>query len=545
MKKNKIWLGFGSALTISILPLTTMSCDWWNKTFNPNNKVENPKFPNPNKPNENNPDEDNKPLKKDGYVLYKSTNENYLKKNNNYYFKELTYSPIKLTNEVYNNQGWKNYRPRMWMALKEADNLLAKFQALGVYLTDKEYTNDFESAVGIWNIIRIFANSDSTKHGISEGGHFEARDNETKYEALMRFLNEMDDYLDPSMAFNSLYRSEDYFNYKVIPEIQNDKNWLKTKLIYSASTEMPSSYIRNNYLNSLLEKIKKDGKDPFVYNLLKQYTYAMENGWNKANDARKWFIAPYSFGSNDFINNKFPNEQFNMYTHKKGLDETDNNQSYNNYNPVAFSFHQMSRFYLSERLNFEVYKNLIKWFKAFNRLNPENKNKWSEIEDKSKLKDASINLVKALVKYLDWHHLLLGEFEDPNDKKNTLADLFAMKAFDDNKIDFEYTYRFAYEFLYEKLVPTMIANDWSMPHEFNNFEKDMLDTNSKDSYIFDYIFKYLNVIFKDKFPDINLLEKRKTYLNITNKDFWKQKFLDNVLKHWNYQFKINVKTNEF
>ncbi|MDC8914747.1 hypothetical protein, partial [Metamycoplasma hyosynoviae] len=72
-----------------------------------------------------------------------------------------------------------------------------------------------------------------------------------------------------------------------------------------------------------------------------------------------------------------------------------------------------------------------------------------------------------------------------------------------------------------------------------------LDTNSKDSYIYDYIFKYLNVIFKDKFPDINLLEKRKTYLNITNKDFWKQKFLDNVLKHWNYQFKINVKTNEF
>ncbi|WP_406617185.1 CDS14 family ICE transfer lipoprotein [Mycoplasmopsis adleri] len=286
-------------------------------------------------------------------------------------------------------------------------------------------------------------------------------------------------------------------------------------------------------------------KIPFVFNLLKQYTYAMENGWNEANDARNWFIAPYSFGSNEFINNKFPNEQFNMYTHKKGLDETDNNQSYNNYNPVAFSFHQMSRFYLSERLNFEVYKNLIKWFKAFNRLNPENKNKWSEIEDKSKLENASINLVKTLIKYLDWHHLLLGEFEDPSDKKNTLADLFAMKAFDDNKIDFEYTYRFAYEFLYEKLVPTMIANDWVMPDEFDNFEKNLIDTNRKDSYIYDYIFKYLNVIFKDKFPDINLLEKRKTYLNITNKDFWKQKFLDNVLKHWNYQFKINVKTNEF
>jgi len=35
------------------------------------------------------------------------------------------------------------------MALKEADNLIAKFAALGVHLKDNEYTNDFESASGI------------------------------------------------------------------------------------------------------------------------------------------------------------------------------------------------------------------------------------------------------------------------------------------------------------------------------------------------------------------------------------------------------------
>lgn len=543
-KINKILLGLGSLVATTSLPLVTMSCDWWNKVFNPNDKNTKPKIPDPTNPNGN--DNGTKPIQKDGYISYRSTNENYLKKNNNYFFRKLTYEPASLTNEVYNNQGWKKYRPKMWMALKEADNMIAKFAALGIYLTNKEYTNDFESASGIWNILRTFANSDATKKGISEGGHFSAKDNETKYQALMRFLNEMDEYLDPTVAFNSLYHDDDYFLYKVIPELQNDKEWYKSKLIYSASTEMPSTYIKNKYLDPLLDKIKKEGKDPFIYNLLKQYTKAMYEGWDKSgiSEARNWFINPYSFGSNDFMNNKFPGKQYNMYNHKKGLDELDGNNSYNNYNPLTFTFYQMSRFFLSEKLSFDLYKNLIKWFKAFNNINPKNKQKWSEIENKSKLKNASIDLIKAMVKFLDWHHMLLAEFEDPKDKHNTLADLFAMKSFAGDTVDFEYTYKFAYEFLYEKLVPTMIANGWAMPDEFDNFEKNLIDTNRKDSYIYDYIFKYLNTIFKSKYPDIKLLEKRKNYLNTSQKQFWDKKFLNNVLKHWNYQFNINVDLNE-
>jgi len=60
------------------------------------------------------------------------------------------------------------------------------------------------------------------------------------------------------------------------------------------------------------------------------------------------------------MNNKFPGEQYNMYSHKKGLDELDQNNSYNNYNPLTFTFYQMSRFFLSEKLSFDLYKNLIK-----------------------------------------------------------------------------------------------------------------------------------------------------------------------------------------
>ena len=237
-----------------------------------------------------------------------------------------------------------------------------------------------------------------------------------------------------------------------------------------------------------------------------------------------------------------------MYTDKNGLDKTTPTPAYNNYNPVAFNFLVMERFDLSEKLNFKVYKNLIQWLKSFNNINSENKLKWSEIESdkKDKLRDASTNLVKALVEFIDWHHLLLGEFENPDDKHSTLADLFAMKSLTmGDKIDFDYTYRFAYKFLYEKLVPTMVANGWNMPDEFDVLEKNMLDRNKKDSYIYDYIFKYLNVIFKAKYKDIDEIKKPNGFLDVNNKEHWQKLFLDNVLKKWNSAFNINVDLEEF
>lgn len=248
------------------------------------------------------------------------------------------------------------------------------------------------------------------------------------------------------------------------------------------------------------------------------------------------------------MRNKFPQQTYDMYTDKNGLDKTTLTPAYNNYNPVAFNFLVMERFDLSERLNFKVYKNLIQWLKSFNNINSENKSKWSEIESDKKfqLMCASIELVKALVKFIDWHHLLLGEFEDPNDKHSTLADLFAMKSLTmGDKIDFDYTYRFAYKFLYEKLVPTMVANGWNMPNEFDNLESGMLNKNRKDSYIYDYIFKYLNVIFKDKYKDIDEIKKPNGYLDLNNKEHWQKLFLDNVLKKWNSAFNINVDLKEF
>lgn len=557
MKKSKrILLTIGSTIALTTLPIMAMSCEWLDKLINKNNPnptpapgsnpgLINPKSqPQPTPPSPV-PTPEPKAEEKEGYVTYKSTNEDYLKKNNTYYFSKLLYDPVGLSDEDYNNHEWTRWRPKMWFSLtnKTLEDQLNKW---GIVFNDANFTNNCESACGIWNIIRKLAESDENKEGINQGGRFKTKDNESYNEALMRFLDEMDDYLDPDIAFKGLTDKESIND--VEENFAKDPKWIEKKLIYSADSQMPSTFIREKFIQQSFDDIAKTNQDPFVKELISDYEKAMYKGWIFENKAKRWFVAPFSFGSNPTMRNKFPQETYDMYTDKNGLDKTTLTPAYNNYNPVAFNFLVMERFDLSEKLNFKVYKNLIQWLKSFNNINSENKSKWSEIESdkKDKLRDASTELVKALVEFIDWHHLLLGEFEDPNDRHSTLADLFAMKSLTmGDKIDFDYTYRFAYKFLYEKLVPTMVANGWNMPIEFNNLETLMLDRNKKDSYIYDYIFKYINVIFKAKYKDIDEIKKPNGSLDLNNKEHWQKLFLDNVLKKWNSAFNINVDLKEF
>lgn len=553
MKKSKrILLTIGSTIALTTLPIMAMSCEWLDKLINKNNPNPTPTpgpdsglvNPNPQPqptPPAPVPTPEPKAEEKEGYVTYKSTNEDYLKKNNTYYFSKLLYDPVDLSDSVYNSQDWKLYKPKMWFSLTNT-KLEEQLTKWGMTLTNEHFTNNCESACGIWNIIRKLAESDENKEGINQGGRFKTKENESYNEALMRFLDEMDDYLDPDYAFRGLTEKSR------IDDVNQNPDLISKKLIYSADSKMPSTFIREEFIQKSFDDIAKTNQDPFVKELISDYEKAMYKGWIFENKAKRWFVAPFSFGSNPTMRNKFPQETFDMYTDKNGLDKTTPTPAYNNYNPVAFNFLVMERFDLSEGLNFEVYKNLIQWLKSFNNINSENKSKWSEIESdkKDKLMYASIELVKALVKFIDWHHLLLGEFENPDDKHSTLADLFAMKSLTmGDKIDFDYTYRFAYKFLYEKLVPTMVANGWNMPIEFNNLETLMLDRNKKDSYIYDYIFKYINVIFKAKYKDIDEIKKPNGYLDLNNKEHWQKLFLDNVLKKWNSAFNINVDLKEF
>lgn len=557
MKKSKrILLTIGSTIALTTLPIMAMSCEWLDKLINKNNPnptpapgsnpgLINPKpQPQPTPPSPV-PTPEPKAEEKEGYVAYKSTNEDYLKKNNTYYFSKLLYDPVGLSDEDYNNHEWTRWRPKMWFSLtnKTLEDQLNKW---GIVFNDANFTNNCESACGIWNIIRKLAESDENKEGINQGGRFKTKDNESYNEALMRFLDEMDDYLDPDIAFKGLTDKESIND--VEENFAKDPKWIEKKLIYSADSQMPSTFIREKFIQQSFDDIAKTNQDPFVKELISDYEKAMYKGWIFENKAKRWFVAPFSFGSNPTMRNKFPQETYDMYTDKNGLDKTTLTPAYNNYNPVAFNFLVMERFDLSEKLNFKVYKNLIQWLKSFNNINSENKSKWSEIESdkKDKLRDASTELVKALVEFIDWHHLLLGEFENPDDKHSTLADLFAMKSLTmGDKIDFDYTYRFAYKFLYEKLVPTMVANGWNMPDEFDVLEKNMLDRNKKDSYIYDYIFKYINVIFKAKYPNIDEIKKPNRSLDLNNKEHWQKLFLDNVLKKWNSAFNINVDLKEF
>ncbi len=126
MKKSKrILLTIGSTIALTTLPIMAMSCEWLDKLINKNNPNPTPTpgsdsgLINPN-PNPSNPTPapipipETKPEEKEGYVVYKSTNEDYLKKNNIYYFSKLLYDPVDLSDEDYNNHEWTRWRPKTW-----------------------------------------------------------------------------------------------------------------------------------------------------------------------------------------------------------------------------------------------------------------------------------------------------------------------------------------------------------------------------------------------------------------------------------------------
>ncbi|MEX1817143.1 CDS14 family ICE transfer lipoprotein, partial [Metamycoplasma hominis] len=284
MKKSKrILLTIGSTIALTTLPIMAMSCEWVDKLINQNNPNptptpgSDPGLINPN-PNPSNPTPapvptpEPKAEEKEGYVTYKSTNEDYLKKNNTYYFSKLLYDPAVLSDEDYNNHEWTRWRPKMWFSLTNTtlEDQLTKW---GMALTNEHFTNNCESACGIWNIIRKLAESDENKEGINQGGRFKTKENESYNEALMRFLDEMDDYLDPNFAFGGLTKDNTRIN-DVEENLAKDPKWLEKKLIYSADSKMPSTFIREEFIQKSFADIAKTNPNPFVKELISDYEKA-------------------------------------------------------------------------------------------------------------------------------------------------------------------------------------------------------------------------------------------------------------------------------
>lgn len=180
---------------------------------------------------------------------------------------------MELSDEVYNSQEWKLYRPKMWFSLTnkpenetETESKLEKqLDKWHMSLDNVHFTNDCESACGIWNIIRKLAESDEKKEGINQGGRFKPKDNESYNEALMRFLKEMDDYLDPDYAFRGLTEKSR------IDDVNQNPDLISKKLIYSADSKMPSTFIREEFNKKSFASIAETEQDPFVKELISDY----------------------------------------------------------------------------------------------------------------------------------------------------------------------------------------------------------------------------------------------------------------------------------
>ncbi|HGL9599083.1 TPA: hypothetical protein ACKLV4_002236, partial [Neisseria gonorrhoeae] len=66
----------------------------------------------------------------------------------------------------------------------------------------------------------------------------------------------MDDYLDPNYAFRGLTEKSR------INDVDENPDLISKKLIYSADSKMPSTFIREEFIQKSFEDIAKTNQDP-------------------------------------------------------------------------------------------------------------------------------------------------------------------------------------------------------------------------------------------------------------------------------------------
>ncbi|WP_412031580.1 CDS14 family ICE transfer lipoprotein [Metamycoplasma buccale] len=538
MRKNlkKLMLNLGMLIPVVASPLVVASC-WWDPKRPDPLKPINPK------PNDPSKEPEKEPEKKEGYITWKSTNEEYAKDNNVYYFKDLVYNVAnrgegstlnnpddyfdkntnKFKDNVYNAQGWHKIVPSLWMSLEEMMSFnIDKEYPMEKYgdIPSRLMTNDINGACDIYQMLRQFASSEANNH-FAPGDKFASI-----WEAHKSFLDEMSQYLNSDQTLDSLIRT-------------NNINDLYAYMRhYGADATWATAF--DKYVDGMINAVD-DGWMKTTMSDLKQ---RMSNKWSSVPTASyKHFFMPYTLGSNNKFKAKFSDKHNDMYSGKYTKDGI-----YDQWNNTAHIFFEMLRLNSMEIKSKAMYQSLVRWYLSLYDINKdENKEYFSEITGarKNAFKTMSEQLMKNILEFLDWSNLLATEMESPENKNVTISFMFPQG----NKTDFEYSWVFAYRFLFDVLVPTFMANNFELPGSFIDFSRWLSNKNNEPYYIYRFTLNYLNQIFKDKDKNFKNLEayvnSYENSLDATKKEAAKDTFLEKIIKNWNSVLKMNVKTNKF
>ena len=528
MKKRNwkyIFLPLASAISVASLPLISFSCsDIWGT----------PKPPSPTpKPNPNNPIDPNHPQEPDpmkkGYTLWKSGNSNFAKKNNSYFFKKLSYESKRFTADVYNDKKWLEYIPKLFVT--EANSMNFDFEKWN--LSEKDVTTEFTTAANIWQILRQFS---EFNNGILPFG------SEDVIETYKRFMKEMQDFIGPINGDDTLTHLD---NDNFAKDYQ--KNRRDHLIHYGPTNQNAWDEEADAFIESVIEANRgKVDSDKYLSAVIKQILPQMkeQGGWSEIDkEPFKNFYFPFT------LNSEYMYQPKNII--KFDEDEPNSDLVYFTWNPILLYYWQVYRFTSFETMQKKMYYQMINFYSSLTKLDGENK-KWSEITQE-KLEDVKKEmdlLCQHICRYLSYKMFVGCEWEDINNKKQTLTHLFPwispeykQELWQNGTSDFEYSWVWAYNFLYEVVIPFYQASNLELPQEIKHFDLDL--TSGKSHKIYQFAAQYLNTIFEKKVINLDYYHQHisQQFEDEDGKKANKAKWL-NFIKNWNGKLGMDVDITE-
>lgn len=535
MKKNKIFKGLlisSSIILPATLAISAKGC--FDFRIDPDSS----RIPNiPGKPiSPSDPGKENKIENKNGYIAYRSSNnETFLKKNNDYYFPDLEKKDEIFDASCFINEDFKlkEFNPKRWRTIE--------FISKGEWDKDKYTEDDFtlepEDAYKIYNMARQFY----FKRFDSSGSGLDTR------ETFHKFIRDFRDHLESNFKG---YGEENTINNSGEPEFVD-----------------PTTYYTLSMQNTF-----KDNLAPKLTNhklIFDQYLKIIgDSGWkNEWSPEYKWFCLPYSFGQNSYIKNKFGNNaHFDMYNDTRFHSEIDMGitkmKTFENWNLLSFEDLRVVKKIKQDDIQTKFYKTFYKFLSTLINIEQDNqKKKWSEF-DKTKLEDVRValnGLATQTVELLSWKSMLLSEIESRDDDlkgKETITNIFAAGVakgqnptaiFPDSFSDIQNSWAFAYKILYDVIIPFYaMCDEWTIPNDLIIFDKEISSDKSEAYYIYQLALFYINKVMKEHYgSEFEELKVHKDFIkDIENKkDYLKTVFLK-FIENWSPVLNMGVNSEE-
>lgn len=412
-------------------------------------------------------------------VEYQSNGERFLKPNNRYFFQNFDYtdSPNLSYKRMKENWGNDNYR----------------FRVFSSYSASHEKSSD---DIENW----LNSNSDFKWNATNPNNRFEF-DTISTQSYLWNIIR-------------NLYYDIDNDNRENLDEIEEAIEFLlgkiqilgfdnsELRLLYGGNSDIlfsPNiSFIFRSFLIDSMDGSKRKEKDK-----LENYIKSMITKYNS--ESAKFFLLPFSLGSNSNLNSKYGAVNFYDYRDSNDTDYVERVSNsdmtvWGTWYPLLFDmFHTPLNLFKQREKEIVFYGVLLNWLDSLIKINKQKRDgeelRYENIDSslKTRFEKLSKKLIEITADFIDFNNHLLHEYEAYNDSKNTISKVFATQK----ESDVMNTWLFAYNLLYEGLLPVFKLTNQNVDEL--NMETQLFLTNKtmKANLVYSYMLKAIEIAAKN------------------------------------------------